>query len=239
MITSKLFRYSVVAALAIVALAANVTTGHAAGTTGNVSILVSYGGCDWAEGTVNYSGVNIGGDPFAVEVDIVGPNVFQRWSGGAASGPSGSESFALGWIAAPPATAGTPFEVQIWVFDINTAFYVPAPGTTNYAVWAFKDYNCTTAPPPASVGGGPNYYLPSQYVMGKVTVTTPLYSQASLTSQVVGQLTAGQTWFIVGTAHNKTWYQLFVGGPNYAWVPASTIALMGPVPVGNALYRTQ
>jgi hypothetical protein len=240
MISSKLLRCGAVVALALMVVALSVAPGHAAlASTGGFTISIGYGGCDSVRGSVSWSGVNIGTDPFGVEVDIVdlGTGYYTRWSGQAASSsPSGSESVALGWNETPPAASGTTFAVQVWVWDGVTGLYVANPsGTSN--VWQENDYTCTTAAPPGGPIAGASYYLPAKYVMGLVTTTTSLYSQANIRSQVVGTLLAGQHWFIVGTAHQKSWYQIFVAGPQYAWVPANTMQPEGPVPVGNALYR--
>ncbi|HEX3051117.1 MAG TPA: hypothetical protein VHP83_10720 [Aggregatilineaceae bacterium] len=70
-------------------------------------------------------------------------------------------------------------------------------------------------------------------VMGNVLVDTPVYSEPSPTAALKPVLKAGQTWFIVGQTtgtDGALWYKVFVGGKNYGFVPASTMAPQGPVP---------
>jgi len=239
MIHSKFFRLGAAALVALVTLAASFTSSQAA--SGTVGVTITYNGCDSARGTVNFSNIVLDnnppfsytGDPIGVEVDILDLSssyVFARWSGQATSGNTGSLPFNVGWQNNPPVSAGHQFVVQVYILDYLTGYY-DGNATLGY-------YVCTYAPPTSSSGaGGVSYYPPDKRVLGTVKTTTSIYSYPDLTiGKVVGQLTAGQTWYIVGTAHKQTWYQVFVGGPNYAWVPASTMAPQGPVPVGNALY---
>jgi uncharacterized protein YgiM (DUF1202 family) len=61
--------------------------------------------------------------------------------------------------------------------------------------------------------------------MATVKSSTPLYDAPSTSSDVVGSLAAGQTWFILGTDSTGTWIQVQIVPNLSGWAPASTIAV--------------
>jgi len=73
----------------------------------------------------------------------------------------------------------------------------------------------------------------SERVMGTVLADTAVYAEANPAMALDAVLTAGQTWFVVGQTtgtDGNMWYEVFVGGAHNGWVPASSMALEGPVP---------
>lgn len=213
---------------------------------GSFAISVSYGGCSGASGYVNFSGVTAydslsgfgaPGDGIGIEVDAaLTGGTYARWSGQGTGASSGSVHYGMSWSNAS-VPAGSPVTVQVWVWDAKTFNYIVSPA--NSYVWASMTYaSCTTSAPPPSVSLAQSYYVPDPNkgysIMATVKVNTPVYASPTSTSATAGNLTAGQTWFIVGTAHNRTWYQVFVGGPDLVWVPASTMSPMGKVPMGKS-----
>jgi hypothetical protein len=71
---------------------------------------------------------------------------------------------------------------------------------------------------------------PAHRVMGTVLHDTPVYSEPGPDYSLKDTLKAGQTWFVVSATtgtDGKQWYEVFVGGVNNAWVPASAIQLQG------------
>ncbi len=214
--------------LVAVALLTGAKTSRA--TNANFSISVDAPGCTYASGTVTFNNIP---PSAAIEVDaaIISGGVYNRWSGSPAAGQSGTQTFGFGWQPPSPVPDGTQIALQIWVWDINTFGYIRDPAT-NSPVWYELDYACTNTITTSNVAQR-EIYPPDTRVMGLIKVDTPLYAMPDKTSPVVGTLTAGQTWFLVGTAHNATWYQVFVGGPQLAWVQASAVAPMGTVPRGK------
>ena len=80
---------------------------------------------------------------------------------------------------------------------------------------------------------GPHEPDPARRVMGTVQYDTPVYAEPDPAQALTDVLKAGQTWFVVAEttgADGKQWYQVYVGGWNNPWVPASAMALDGPVP---------
>jgi|GEM_PF-3356474 len=231
-------------AVIFTAIAFGAVPSQAAGD-GSFAISVSYPGCSGASGYVNYSGVTAydsssgygaPGDGIGIEVDAVFNGGYARWSGqGVGNASSGSVHYSMSWsnLSLP---AGSTVRLQVWVWDAKTFFYIPSP--SNNGAWQETSYTCTTAAPPPGVSVVPSYYVPDPNkgysVMATVKVTTAVYASPSSTSATAGTIKAGQTWFIVGTAHNRTWYQIFVGGPDLVWVPASTMSPMGKVPTGKS-----
>ena len=74
---------------------------------------------------------------------------------------------------------------------------------------------------------------PSERVMGTVLADTAVYAEANPAMALEEVLTAGQTWFVVGETtgtDGNLWYEVFVGGAHTGYVPASSMALEGPVP---------
>jgi hypothetical protein len=64
-------------------------------------------------------------------------------------------------------------------------------------------------------------------VMVGVTSTSAVYDAPSANSDNVGQVLAGQTWFVLGTDSTGKWVQIFVTPTTATWVPASALALNG------------
>lgn len=188
------------------------------------SINVVYGGCSQADGIVSYSGLL---PTYAIEVNAVTPSGYIRWSGALANG-SGSQIFDMGWTNPTPLADGTGIRLEIWVFDTAANAYVP--GLTGVSP---TTYSCTNTPAPGNIPTI-TYYPPDTRVLGTVNYTTPIYASPDKSSAVVGTLTAGQTWYLVGTAHNATWYQVYVSGANLVWVPAAAFTPSGPVHRGKA-----
>ena len=86
---------------------------------------------------------------------------------------------------------------------------------------------------PAPVGPGVLPPPPTARVLGTVVDDTPLYAAPDIQTATEQTLLAGQTWFVVGTAQDtagETWYEVFVGSVNTAYVPATSMTLSGPVP---------
>ena len=80
---------------------------------------------------------------------------------------------------------------------------------------------------------GPHEPDPADRVMGTVQYDTPVYAEPDPTQALSATLTAGQTWFVVAEdigTDGQPWYQVYVGGWNKPWVPASAMLLDGPVP---------
>lgn len=78
---------------------------------------------------------------------------------------------------------------------------------------------------------GPMPPDPDSRVMGTMLVDSPVYSDPNPNAALSDTLLkAGQTWFAVkqvtGTDGNK-WYEIFVGGWNNGYVPASAMSLAG------------
>jgi hypothetical protein len=70
-------------------------------------------------------------------------------------------------------------------------------------------------------------------VMAHVQFDTPVYAQANPATPLADTLKAGQTWFVVNDTtgtDGALWYEVFVGGPQNAYIPANTVTLDGPVP---------
>jgi len=67
--------------------------------------------------------------------------------------------------------------------------------------------------------------------LGTVIADSPVYSEPSMDSPVAGTLTTvGQTWFAVDKTEGddgQMWYEIFVGGWNNAWIPASAFMVEG------------
>jgi hypothetical protein len=80
---------------------------------------------------------------------------------------------------------------------------------------------------------GPHEPDPAERVMGTVQYDTPVYAEPDPAQALVDVLKAGQTWFVVAETtgtDGKQWYQMYAGGWNDPWVPASAMALDGPIP---------
>lgn len=60
-----------------------------------------------------------------------------------------------------------------------------------------------------------------------VNTTTAVYSAPSLTSDVVGTIFAGQTWFVNGKDSTGNWVQVQLGPNALGWVPGRTLGLTG------------
>jgi len=66
--------------------------------------------------------------------------------------------------------------------------------------------------------------------MVMVNTTTPVYNMPSATNgNVVGQLLAGQTWYVVGTDTTGKWTEIQItpNGTAFAWAPSTALALNG------------
>ena len=61
--------------------------------------------------------------------------------------------------------------------------------------------------------------------LATVRTTTPLYDAPNKSSDVVGSLVAGQTWFIYGTDSTGTWIQVQIVPGLTGWAPASAFAV--------------
>lgn len=122
---------------------------------------------------------------------------------------------------------------------------VPPDGYAQYTVeiWSPTDVLLTSASVYASCPDGElrvngsalygNVPLPSERVMGHVQYDTPLYTEADPATVREEVLTAGQTWFVLGSetgTDGKEWYEVFVGGWNTVYVPAAAMTLDGPIP---------
>jgi hypothetical protein len=80
---------------------------------------------------------------------------------------------------------------------------------------------------------GPHEPDPAERVMGTVQYDTPVYAEPDPTQALADTLKAGQTWFVVAETtgtDGQHWYQMYAGGWNDPWVPASAMVLDGPVP---------
>ncbi|MHB8628324.1 MAG: SH3 domain-containing protein [Aggregatilineales bacterium] len=64
-------------------------------------------------------------------------------------------------------------------------------------------------------------------VMVGVNTTTTVYDAPNANSDQVGQLVAGQTWFVLGTDSTGKWVEVFITPSISGWVPASTLGLGG------------
>ncbi len=64
-------------------------------------------------------------------------------------------------------------------------------------------------------------------VMVGVNTTTTVYDAPNANSDQVGQLIAGQTWFVLGTDSTGKWVEVFITPSISGWVPASTLGLGG------------
>jgi len=64
-------------------------------------------------------------------------------------------------------------------------------------------------------------------VMVGVNTTTTVYDAPSANSDNVGQIVAGQTWYVLGTDNTGKWVQIFITSSVSGWVPASALALNG------------
>jgi hypothetical protein len=124
--------------------------------------------------------------------------------------------------------------------------FVPPDGYTRITlvVWAPSGLVVTSSELygecPSGLLRSPNFQIygiqqppSSARVNGYVLVDTPLYTEADPATVRTEVLTAGQTWFVVGAktgTDGQQWYEVFVGGWNTVYVPASVMSLDGPLP---------
>ncbi len=124
--------------------------------------------------------------------------------------------------------------------------YVPPDGYTRITleVWAPSGILVTSSEMygecPSGVLRSPNAQIygiqqpPSNArVNGYVLADTPVYTEADPATARSETLKAGQTWFVLGGTtgtDGKQWYEVFVGGRNTVFVPASVMTLDGPLP---------
>ncbi len=221
---SILLKCALVAAFALAFFTMPLKAANAAGPSGSLSNIIA--GCYAVNGTATATGFP-GATTTLYEIGIY-DRANARYLGGATGELSGvgpnSFFFQASWQPALPAGA----IIEVDMFIVN-----PITSEEIFVVGVFGGCN----PNPVFPGGvGQSYYPAADRVMATVKYDTPIYSEPDLKGLVVGTLKAGQTWYLVGTAHNQTWYQVFVAGPQYAWVPAAAVSPQGKVPRGNTLY---
>jgi hypothetical protein len=78
------------------------------------------------------------------------------------------------------------------------------------------DLPTVSANPPYVVAAGSS-------VLVQITATTNVFDHPN--ANVVGQVTAGQTWFAVGKDSTGKWVQLQIDPTNFDWVVASAVGL--------------
>jgi hypothetical protein len=130
--------------------------------------------------------------------------------------------------------------------EINPFFAIPPDGsvTDTFEVYTpngtlLSSYTVYASCPDGTVhisGAtiyGINQPAAEDRVMAHVQFDTPVYGQANPATPLTDTLKAGQTWFVVddttGT-DGALWYEVFVGGLQNAYIPATTVTLDGPVP---------
>jgi len=82
-----------------------------------------------------------------------------------------------------------------------------------------------TPAPAAVTASGPYVVAAGSSVLVWITATTNVFDHPNM--NVVGQVTAGQTWFAVGVDSTGKWVQLQIDPNNYDWVAASAVGLGG------------
>lgn len=70
-------------------------------------------------------------------------------------------------------------------------------------------------------------YAPDLRVLSAVRVDTPVYGTPDSSGPVIATLKAGQTWFVTGADVTGAYNQVFLGGPELAWVKASDMSVQG------------
>lgn len=64
-------------------------------------------------------------------------------------------------------------------------------------------------------------------IMVGVNTTTTVYDAPNANSDQVGQLIAGQTWFVLGGDSTGKWAEIFITPSISGWVPVSALGLSG------------
>jgi hypothetical protein len=86
-------------------------------------------------------------------------------------------------------------------------------------------------------------YVPSSFVMRRITCTTAVYNLPGGTQVGSNQISSGQSWFVSPTAINdsngKQWTPVFVGGWDFGYIPTSCAfqnqaVSSGPLPAAPA-----
>jgi len=81
----------------------------------------------------------------------------------------------------------------------------------------------TPSAAPTTAANAPYVVVAGSSVLVQITATTNVYDHPN--ANVVGQVTAGQTWFAVGKDSTGKWVQIQIDPTNFDWIVASAVGL--------------
>ncbi len=129
--------------------------------------------------------------------------------------PDGSFAYTLNFPAAP---AYSLMNYEVWGAPSNTVA-IGDPGYWDFESYYNSDANCQPAVP------GPS--APSDFVLHTIICDTALYGTPGGPVIPDDKISAGQTWFVsptpVAAGDGSSWTEIFVGGPNDAFIPSSCV----------------
>lgn len=126
-----------------------------------------------------------------------------------AAGPGGAFSFTVNFPDQPTGDV-----IVARIYATNTAAF----GAWDHGTFPQVRVSCSQ--------GNEGVPVPAGFVLHTITCNTPVYDAPGGTPVSTDAVTAGQTWFVNPTptsAGGKSWTQIFLAGPNDAWIPSSCV----------------
>ncbi len=190
----KSFRLAVVVSVLLAALVLVVPA------SARPTRITVFGSCEGAQVTVTYEGADGAYQDSVIEAELEDGTVLARTD----IVPFGREDTLTVTLSWPKLPEGTVIVIG--------ADHLIGDGPSAHITWDVVSYVC-----------GEPVVMPESDEIVQITLDMAVYARPDLDAPIAGAwVKAGQEFLLLGTevAGDMTWYQIWVGGNNYPWVPA-------------------